>query len=104
MQVIHGGPDYYDHGALFSWENGKPPHPDMITRRLKRLAKAADPPETDLHDAVLVGPPRADRPVWIRSPPGGQTHSQGRGAPCPPGSFSPPGRMAAELSRLSSIR
>ena len=22
------GPDYQDHGLLFCWENGKPPHPD----------------------------------------------------------------------------
>ena len=44
------GPDYQDHGVLFCWENGKPPHPDTITRRFKRLAKAADLPEIDLHD------------------------------------------------------
>jgi integrase len=44
------GPDYHDHGVLFCWENGKPPHPDTITRRFKRLAKAADLPEIDLHD------------------------------------------------------
>ena len=37
-------------GVLFCWENGKPPHPDTITRRFKRLAKAADLPEIDLHD------------------------------------------------------
>jgi hypothetical protein len=24
------GPDYQDHGWLFCWENGKPPHPDTI--------------------------------------------------------------------------
>jgi integrase len=44
------GPDYQDHGVLFCWENGKPPHPDTITRRFKRLARAADLPEIDLHD------------------------------------------------------
>ena len=44
------GPDYEDHGLLFCWENGKPPHPDTITRRFKRLSKAADLPEIDLHD------------------------------------------------------
>jgi len=32
------------------WENGTPPHPDTITRRFKRLAKAADLPAIDLHD------------------------------------------------------
>jgi integrase len=38
-------------GRLFSgWENGKPTHPDTITRRFKRLAKAAGLPEIDLHD------------------------------------------------------
>ena len=44
------GPDYHDDGWLFCWENGKPPHPDTITRRFKKLAKAADLPEIDLHD------------------------------------------------------
>jgi integrase len=44
------GPDYSGHGVLFCWENGKPPHPDTITRRFKRLAAAAWLPEIDLHD------------------------------------------------------
>jgi integrase len=44
------GPDYHDDGWLFCWENGKPPHPDTITRRFKKLARAADLPEIDLHD------------------------------------------------------
>ncbi len=26
------GPDYEDHGVLFRWENGLPPHPDTITQ------------------------------------------------------------------------
>lgn len=37
------GPDYQDHGVLFCWENGRPPHPDTITRRFKKLAAAAGP-------------------------------------------------------------
>ncbi len=44
------GPDYEDHGVLFCWENGLPPHPDTITRRFKRLAASAGLPEIDLHD------------------------------------------------------
>jgi integrase len=44
------GPDYQDHGVLFCWENGKPPHPDTITRRFKRLSRQADLPNIDLHD------------------------------------------------------
>lgn len=44
------GPDYHDLGWLFCWENGKPPHPDTITRRFKRLAEAAGLPVIDLHD------------------------------------------------------
>jgi integrase len=44
------GPDYQDHGVLFCWENGRPPHPDTITRRFKKLAAAAGLPEIDLHD------------------------------------------------------
>jgi integrase len=43
------GPDYQDHGLLFCWENGKPPHPDTITRRFKQLSAAAGLPEIDLH-------------------------------------------------------
>ena len=34
---------------LFCWEDGRPPHPDTITRRFKQLAAAAGLPEIDLH-------------------------------------------------------
>jgi len=44
------GPDYQDHGLLFCWEDGRPPHPDTITRRFKRLSARADLPLIDLHD------------------------------------------------------
>jgi len=44
------GPDYEDHRLLFCWENGRPVHPDTITRRFKRLVAAAGLPEIDLHD------------------------------------------------------
>jgi integrase len=44
------GPDYHDHGVLFCWPDGRPPHPDTITRRFKRLAAAAGLPDIDLHD------------------------------------------------------
>jgi integrase len=44
------GPDYQDHGVLFCWEDGMPPHPDTITRRFKKLARSAGLPEIDLHD------------------------------------------------------
>jgi integrase len=44
------GPDYQNHGLLFCWDNGKPPHPDTITRRFKRLAATAGLQEIDLHD------------------------------------------------------
>jgi integrase len=44
------GPDYCDHGVLFCWPDGRPPHPDTITRRFKQLAAAAGLPEIDLHD------------------------------------------------------
>jgi integrase len=36
--------------VLFCWEDGRPPHPDTITRRFKRLAATAGLPEIDLHD------------------------------------------------------
>ena len=35
---------------LFCWPDGRPPHPDTITRRFKQLAAAAGLPEIDLHD------------------------------------------------------
>lgn len=44
------GPEYHDHGVLFCWPDGRPPHPDTITRRFKKLASAAGLPEIDLHD------------------------------------------------------
>ena len=44
------GLDYHDHGVLFCWPDGRPPHPDTITRRFKKLAAAAGLPEIDLHD------------------------------------------------------
>src|SRR5215510_2672737 len=44
------GPDYQDHGVLFCWESGRPPHPDTITRRFKKLSRAAGLPAIDLHD------------------------------------------------------
>jgi hypothetical protein len=43
------GPDYHDHGLLFCWENGTPPHPDTITRRFHRLGAAAGLPKINLH-------------------------------------------------------
>jgi integrase len=44
------GPDYDDQGWLFCWENGRPPHPDTISRRFKKLSGQAGLPEIDLHD------------------------------------------------------
>ena len=44
------GVDYEDTGLLFCWENGRPVHPDTITRRFKKLAASAGLPEIDLHD------------------------------------------------------
>jgi hypothetical protein len=66
------GPDYQDHGMLFCWEDGRPSHPDIITRRFKKLAAAAGLPEIDLHGVRhsyayqfqdrLEGAKQADRP------------------------------------------
>jgi integrase len=44
------GPDYHDGGWLFCWEDGRPPHPDTITRRFKQLSESAGLPNIDLHD------------------------------------------------------
>jgi hypothetical protein len=43
-------PDYQDHGALFCCEDGRPPHPDTITRRFEKLAATAGLHEIDLDD------------------------------------------------------
>ena len=53
------GPGYHDHGVLFFWEDGRPPHPDTITRRFKRLSAAEGLPEIDLHDVGTAMPPLA---------------------------------------------
>jgi Phage integrase family len=45
-----GTSEYHDHGVLFCWPDGRPPRPDTITRRFKKLAAAAGLPEIDLHD------------------------------------------------------
>ena len=60
---------YHDHGVLFCWPDGRPPHPDTITRRSKQLAAAAGLPEIDLHGVrhsyatagQLVGTERSTR-------------------------------------------
>lgn len=44
------GPDYDDHGLLFCWEDGRPPHPDTITRRFGKLVEAAGLPKIRLQD------------------------------------------------------
>jgi integrase len=44
------GEHYQDHGLLFCWEDGRPPHPDTITVRFNRLTGAAGLPRIRLHD------------------------------------------------------
>lgn len=44
------GEDYKDHGLLFCWADGKPPHPDTITARFNRISAAAGLPRIRLHD------------------------------------------------------
>jgi hypothetical protein len=39
--------------------DGRPSHPDTITRRFKKLAAAAGLPEIDLHDVRTAMPPQA---------------------------------------------
>jgi len=50
LERVEFGPDYRDHGVRSCWEDGKPPHPDTITRRFKKPARSAGLPEIDLHD------------------------------------------------------
>ena len=44
------GPDHHNHGLLFCWEDGRPPHPDTITRRFGNLVEAAGLPKIRLQD------------------------------------------------------
>jgi len=44
------GPDYHDRGLLFCWEDGRPPHPDTITRRFQKITEAAGLPAINLYD------------------------------------------------------
>ncbi len=44
------GRGYQDHGLLLCWEDGRPPHPDTITRRFGKLVEAAGLPKIRLHD------------------------------------------------------
>jgi len=44
------GSGYQDHGLLFCWEDGRPPHPDTITRRFHKISEAAGLPAINLHD------------------------------------------------------
>jgi len=57
-------------GVLFCWEDGRPPHPDTITRRFKKLAAAAGLPEIDLHDVrhsyAPAGPVKTPRSTGRR--------------------------------------
>jgi integrase len=56
------GPDYQDHGVLFCWEDGRPPHPDTITRRFKKLAAAPDCPRSTYTTSGTATPLRAAMP------------------------------------------
>ena len=52
------GPDYHDHGVLFCWEDGKPPHPDTITRVPVRCSRVQSPRKLHVRRlllAVIVG-------------------------------------------------
>jgi integrase len=44
------GDSYRDHGLLFCWEDGRPPHPDTFTTRFNRIADKAGLPRIRLHD------------------------------------------------------
>ena len=43
------GPEYQTTDLVFTWENGSPLHPDLITRTFKRLAKNAGLPVIVVH-------------------------------------------------------
>lgn len=44
------GPGYNGSPLVFTWEDGRPLHPDVITRTFKRLATAAGLPVVRVHD------------------------------------------------------
>ena len=66
------GAGYHDYG-LFYWEDGRPPHPDTITRRFHKLAEAAGLPKINLLSRSgtrfrrchwPVSPDRSPNPPW----------------------------------------
>jgi integrase len=44
------GADYHPGGYVFTFEDGRPPHPDSIRQRFDRLAAAAGLPRISFHD------------------------------------------------------
>jgi len=50
QERIEAGELYQDHGLLFCWEDGRPPHPDTITARFRRITNAAGLPPIKLHE------------------------------------------------------
>ncbi|MFV9633943.1 tyrosine-type recombinase/integrase [Mycobacterium neumannii] len=44
------GPDYHPGNYVFTFEDGRPPHPDTIRQRFDRLAAAAGLPRITFHD------------------------------------------------------
>ena len=53
------GPDYDDHGLLFCWEDGRPLHPDTITRRFHKLSAAEPAPGRSRHEHEPLANPLA---------------------------------------------
>jgi integrase len=56
------GPDYHDHGVLFCWPDGRPPHPDTITRRFKKLAGRPGCPRSTCTTSGTATPPQDAMP------------------------------------------
>lgn len=44
------GTDYHETGLIFTWQDGRPVHPDSIRERFARLTAAAKLPPIRLHD------------------------------------------------------
>ena len=57
----HNGAGYHDNEYVFKWDDGRPYHPDYITRKYKEILRKNGLPEIRFHDlrhscaSILIG-------------------------------------------------
>lgn len=50
QERLAAGPAWHDHGLVFTWEDGRGPHPDWLSHEFVRLVERAALPRIRLHD------------------------------------------------------